>query len=404
MNSASAFGLVLVLAAAQLLAGCGGGEGHGLLEVTPGVLDFGDLDPAGGSQALEILVTNVGDGPARVVRTAVSTEDGACGTFELDAAPPRQALGRGESTAIPVRFDPDPDVAPGCDCHALGYLDLMLDAAPHRLRLPLVVRGDCDAALRCLPNGIEFPAAIIEYVYEEQVQCYNLDPETAVTVEQLSIDGDDAGVFQIHDPSPDLPAVLELGESVSFELHYLPLEEAEHGGEIRLALAGGEELRLALAGSAGRERPLCVQGWPADPAPQLEGEGYTIVLEAEPNLSSYVGVVRSRWFYGDLPPLIADVLVTSGPKADPACNVGQSGHQAHWEGAACLPKDEGLFINVHAVPHSETVDAWVRSLEVWDRVTVRGYEVARINFDSGGYWQDAGCHTMVVTWVCDDEE
>ena len=50
------------------------------------------------------------------------------------------------------------------------------------------------------------------------------------------------------------------------------------------------------------------------------------------------------------------------------------------------------------------MDAWIRSLQPWDWVTVRGYEVLKINYDDGSWWQDAGCHTLIVTWVCDDEE
>jgi hypothetical protein len=63
----------------------------------------------------------------------------------------------------------------------------------------------------------------------------------------------------------------------------------------------------------------------------------------------------------------------------------------------CSPTRE--FWNIHAVPHDDTVESWIRRIEVGDRLLIRGWEVAEILFP-GGAFRDAGCNTLIVTWVC----
>ena len=84
------------------------------------------------------------------------------------------------------------------------------------------------------------------------------------------------------------------------------------------------------------------------------------------------------------------------------CKVWQSGHRYYWEGCDCLDGD-GTIHNIHAIPADERMDAWLRTLVEWQPITIVGYEVATIEYDNGTWWSDAGCNTLIVTWICEPE-
>ena len=144
------------------------------------------------------------------------------------------------------------------------------------------------------------------------------------------------------------------------------------------------------------EAPSCDDEMLPDVTVNTEGEDYVITLESE-TLSVYEGDVRAVRFYEGEAPLIADILVTTGDYSDPECDVGQSGHQYYWRG--CNP-EEGTITNIHAVPLTSQIADSVYNVEVWQRVAVVGLEVARIDFNDGRWWTDAGCNTLVIVELC----
>jgi len=284
---------------------------------------------------------------------------------------------------------------------ATGQLSLSFDVGGLQMRIPLIARGTCDLPLACSPTNIELPDAIVGSTYENSVTCYNLT-EAPVTVASIDVEASAAGVVSTS-VSGSLPRELDVGGRTTFTVSTTPDEEGDFDGLILVAGTGGDPLaEVNVMGTGHRLRPLCSSEMPEDPEPVLETDDYTITLET-PTPSSYTGVVRSFWFYTNQPPMIADVLVTNGGFADTACVCGQTGHLAHCEGAACMAEPMGEMINVHALPYSDIVDGWVRSLEEWDTVTVHGYEVDRIDYSNNTYWTDAGCHTLIITMICDNE-
>lgn len=400
MSHASSRWLV-TLCFAALSSGCGG-EGVGELEFSLEAVTFTDVDPTAGSLVIDLEIRNVGDGPVLVYEARAHDDETSCGSFSLDIRPPWDAIEPGSTWRVPVVFEPDPDCEPGCGCSASGRLDLSFDVGGLVQRIPLIARGTCDFPLACSPTRIEFPEAIVASEYETRVTCHNVS-EGDVVVAALEIDNSDGETVSA-DSERSLPRDVQLGGQLSLDVITAPTTEGEFDGLV--ALVGDDGATLAevfVTGTARRERPLCSAGTPEDPDPVLETPEYEITLESR-TPSSYTGVIRSFWFYNDQPPLIADVLVTSGAFADPACSVGQTGHQAHWEGVECLGGPDDLFVNVHALPYSEIADEWVRGLEIWDTVTIRGYEVDRVNYSDGSWWADAGCHTLIITWICDEEE
>jgi hypothetical protein len=392
--------LVVGVSLAVVAAGCGG-DAPGELVFSHEALTFADVDPSAGPRTQELEIENVGGAQVLVYEARVVTEESVCGTFALGVQPPWRPIQAGATWRVPVTFEPDPACEPGCGCAASARLMMSFDVGGLQVQIPLIARGTCDLPLACSPTNVELPDAVVESTYVTNVTCYNVT-DAAVTVAALEVEGSEPGVVTTSDAGT-LPRELAVGSRFRFTVSATPSGEGDFDAMISVAGAGGVALaEVFVAGTAHRLRPLCSSELPVDPEPVLETEDYTIVLES-PTPSSYTGVVRSFWFYTDQPPLIADVLVTSGAFADPACIVGQSGHMAHWEGEACLGDPDDLFVNVHALPHSEIVDGWVRSLEEWDTVTVRGYEVDRINYTDGSWWTDAGCHTLIITLICDTE-
>ncbi|NOZ85811.1 MAG: choice-of-anchor D domain-containing protein [Deltaproteobacteria bacterium] len=385
---------------------CGSGDtaSDGFVTVSPEYIDLGDIEPGNGAIQAKLTLSNTGGRDAWLTQATLNNLDTACGAFELVDEIPRKNVPPGGSTTLTLSFKPDDSVEAGCACHAVAFLNLVLRPAPGVVKIPLVVRGACDDPLRCVPGAIDFGKAVVDFVYEDPVECFNVDPGKDRMLEKVGVTDDGDGSFSITDVIPSHSASLKVGDSVKFNVHYVPPQPGTHQGMVTLDLESGS-MDLPLKGEADRARPLCSDGFPSDPEPVLRGDGYTILLEGDTPadaISSYPGVVRSFWFYDDQPPMIGDVLVTSGSKADPDCEVGQNGHTAYWKGQACVGSQDDLFINVHAIPFSDTVETWIRRLELWDKVTVRGYEVDRVNYDNGGYWTDAGCHTMIITWLCDN--
>jgi hypothetical protein len=400
-SSGSVVGAVAVRAAVALAAaGCDGG-GPARFELSDEALVFGDIDPSAGPRTLELEVRNVGAAGGDLSAAVLTMGDALCGTFALVGGPTFGRIDGGGSFTLAVQFTPDPTAGTGCACHATATLALNFTAEPFGAAVAVLAHGPCDESLLCAPSPVEFPDALIERESEDEIECYNVraGPLEAGSA-ALAEDGDAA--FTLGPPSPPLPATLAPAGKISLRLTFAPDEEGPYASRLVVRAPDGTTLQeVEVVGQASRERPLCSAGIPPDPEPVLEADGYAILLESDVP-SSYAGVVRAFWFYGDQPPLIADVLVTSGGYADPACEVSQSGHYASWSGAACTAgSPDDLFVNVHALPFSDQVEAWIRSLALWDRVTVRGYEVDRIDYDDGSWWTDAGCHTLIITWVCD---
>ena len=364
------------------------------------VLDFGEVSPSSGPISKQLVFENKGGSTVYVVSFDVTTEDDSCGEFSIagdKGAKEVASDGRFETT---ITFTPNAGADPGCPCHAVGFFGIHLQSRTvcEMDDVSLMAAGPCDKPLRCNLDEVVFEGAIIESSYEKVLTCYSFDLSGS-KVEKVALAENSSPAFSIFGLKSDLPIQLAQGESISFAVQYLPVEPGDDKGEARIALSNGVEMAIPLSGTADRERPLCESGLPSQPDPVLEVDNYVIALESN-DLSFYSGIVRSQWFYDDMPPLISDILVTSGSFSDTDCEVGQSGHQYQW--VNCDPSG-GTITNIHAVPSSENVEEWVFSLEVWDEVTVVGYEVDRIDYDNGSWWTDAGCNTMIITWICDGE-
>ncbi len=367
------------------------------LQAEPQKVDFSPTDPRDGDRSLQLQLLNPGTADALIDQAFVETEDNRCGTFSLLENLDGQVLEAGAQIAATLQFTPDPDTGSGCGCHSFGRLYLRLGGMRNcpTIAVPLVALGPCEQPLRCNPDDLSFPAAIQGYTSNLPVTCYHFG-EQPVMVDSLGLSDDTPATFALEYLSAAPPVQLAFSQFLEFSVAYHPTAEGEERGSVWLKTATGDEQNLPLFGRATRERPLCENGIPEMPQPVLQGDGYRITLESEA-LSTHRGVVRSQWFYSE-PPMMSDILVTSGDYADPACSVGQDGHYAWWRNCYI---DEGTFINVHAIPYSEQVEFWVRSLEIWDEVSVIGYEVDRVLYDNGSWWQDAGCHTMIITYICD---
>lgn len=388
-------GFQVAVAAALLCSACGP-SGSAEVVFSPSVVELLDIDARGGAVEAPLVVENLGSARLTVFDLRVTTQEGGCGTFSVDRRL-TSFLEPGSSHEMTVRFEPHPEAAPGCGCMASGSVELVFDNHRVRISAPLFAMGPCDAPLACSPGAVDFGETAIEYEYHQQVACRATE---AVTVEAVGLsEGSDVS-FELAG-LPELPLVLERMGRLDLTVDHAPLVVGDHGGAVAIRGAGGALLaELPLSASADRSRPLCSPTDPTPPDPILDGPDYTVLLEST-TPSTYEGVVRSFWFYEEEPPMISDVLVTSGAFADPACEVSQSGHMASWTGEACLGDPEDLFVNVHVVPFSDAVDGWFRTLEIWDEVAVTGYEVERIDYDDDTFWTDAGCNTLIVTWLCD---
>ncbi len=373
----------------------------GVLLATPEVLEFDEVNPSAGAVSSKVSFVNSGTATVALSRFSIDAADQSCGEFTVAENFSNEELSPGESLEVTVVFTPEAGAEPECACHAAGALRAHVVSAANcdADDVALVAGGPCPHPLRCDAEKLDFSDAYVDSSYEAQVTCFNLNV-AGETVEDIRLAEKSSSAFVLA-VSDDiaLPLSLALAEEITFVVTYDPTETGEDEGEVSIVLESGEEMTIPLAGNADRERPDCSETLPTHPEPVLETDEYIITLETD-EPSFYPGVVRSQTFYSDQPPLISDILVTSGTFSDPECEVWQTGHQYHWKG--CDPEG-GTINNIHAIPHSDDIDLRVRNLEVWDEITVVGYEVDRVDYSDGSWWTDMGCNTLVITWICDGE-
>ncbi len=145
--------------------------------------------------------------------------------------------------------------------------------------------------------------------------------------------------------------------------------------------------------------PPCSDGIPSGFVPNTTGSNYTITLESN-QLVQHTGDIRAKRYYDGEPPMIADIVITTGDYSDPQCNVGQNGHYYYWD--SCNPQTGGIW-NIHAVPTSTDLDDWIRHFQLWQNVTFAGFEVDKIDYSNGSWWTDSGCNTFLIYWVCEND-
>lgn len=386
--------IAAALAGLALLAACETGTGAPAEIVAfEALLDLGDVDPAGGARADAIRLLNVGGTEATLLMGSVEMLDDTCGAFVLDPDDAWALLAPGDEVAVPVTFRPDPARAGGCDCHAYGIIRLEFDAEPGVIEVPAVVRGTCDRSLRCNPDALDFGTTFLDKPVRRTVTCRNLG-DAAIDVTGLALRDGSSPVLALAGDLPYLPARLEPFEAFAFKVRHAPEAEGEDAGTVVVATTEGD-VSVAVAGTAEPRFPACADGIPASPTPVLDHGNVTMTLETDPGPHDFEGTVRARWYYDEGIGTISDILIAQGCYADPGTWCGQEGHLAKCQ--QCSP--ERTFWNLHAVPHDDGVEAWIRRIEPEDRLVIRGWEVERISFP-GGFAKDEGCNTLIVTWVC----
>ena len=367
--------------------------------VTPSRLDYGDVTPSGDRTSLKVQLENRSQQSLQINRISVVTEDGACGQFVMEEPGLGKMLPVGDTLERTVTFVPNPACGPGCDCHAFGRFFVELHRR-HQCRVdstPLMAFGECAEPLRCGLRMGRFGGATINHTYAGSVLCHNLGEEP-VEVRSASLAATSSASFSLSRSEPKLPATLGFLGTFEAVVSFSPTDRGAHHGQLVIDVGSRGRTTIDFSGLANRKRPLCSDGVPAHPQPVLLGPNYTISLEA-PSISAHEGAVRAQWFYVE-PPMMSDIAIGTGEFASPSCEAGQQGHMAWWRG--CNPNG-GEFKNIHAIPHSPQVDIWVRGLQTFEYVKFFGYEVDRVTYDDGRYWQDAGCNTMVLTWICDEQ-
>ncbi len=124
------------------------------------------------------------------------------------------------------------------------------------------------------------------------------------------------------------------------------------------------------------------------------------------NDSTFAGVIRdvTHWREDTIPFATHDVLVTAGDYADPQkVETSVSDHHFYysWPGGYAL---QGSIHLLHIVPLNEKIYQQLLNLHQWDKVSITGREILRIDmFDPQGgplgYWSDQGCNTILVKSV-----
>ncbi len=387
-------GLRCALAAiVPLLVACQAGSAGPFL-AEPAELAWEGVEPGGPAARLTVRVTNEGSASARLVGADIVLLESACGTFEVVGNLP-ESLPANRPVAMDIAFVPRADAPGGCGCLATATLSLIFDVAPFGIDVPLAAGGTCDAPVRCVPTTVVFPSTLQGQVRHGNVTCWNVGSQD-VEVESAGVmPGGDPG-FGIGVPDLVLPSPLGPGAAIAIPVSF----KAGDGGEFAASLevkADGRSVVVPMTATGERLFPRCSEGHPADPDPVLVTKAWTVVLESDV-ISSYAGTIRDRWYYDNQAPLIGDFLLTSGGLADPACPCGESGHEG-WCNCGGNPGD--LFLNVHAFPIDDRVRAWVRRIQPWDHLEIRGWEVDHITYPDGSGWHDAGCHTLILTWICE---
>lgn len=393
--------LSLFVTVTALMAACGQDYGPTDIVVTPSILDFGVVDPADGPVTRLVRIENLGGDSGTMLLTGVVTNDATCGTFSIPKEDPWAVIKGRSFIEYPVTFTPSSGAEAGCNCHATGHFEMMFDGETGDVEIGVIAAGECDQPLRCTPTAVAFDDGVAEHIQTRTVQCFNLSA-VPVTVSRAKIEGGD-GQFSVRSNDMNLPATIGQGDVIAIEVIYTPPEPGSATAVMYLYATpdGGNEAEFAFAvqGQAERRFPLCSEGIPSAPEVSWTGPGYVIIPELN-HASQFTGTVRSRWFYDDEPPMTGDVLLASGALALPNCEAGQDGHMAYWKN--CNPAPTDLFANIHAIPADDLVRRWISSIDVWDNLTIVGWEVLKIEYDLGYQWADAGCHTTIITWVCED--
>ncbi len=136
-----------------------------------------------------------------------------------------------------------------------------------------------------------------------------------------------------------------------------------------------------------------------------DGRSWNIDYEKNPD-QSFSGKVRhiSPIRTGKFAILSHNILVTVGDFQDPSAVFTRvSNHHFFWR--SLIGTHPGGSINLlHTLPMNQTVFTQLQQIKNGDMVTIRGYEIYRIDgwASSGkyiGYWKDSGCNTILVTEV-----
>ncbi len=348
----------------------------------------------------DIVLRNVSDATMTVVGATFSTEFINGGEIRLEAQQGVTEWPPGGEIAYTLSFTPESE--DGCAQRAkgeatFGFVNPEFTGCEF-FSLPFVYFGECEASLVCAPTAIVFGERIAGFPAVETVTCSNVS-DGPLDVLGAEIGGRDADVFAVT-ADADWPVSLAMGASLDLKIALDYEDIGDFEAELAVEPEGDDPVSISLSGSLVRRRPRCSDPRPDFGRPPLEGGDYSISLETEV-MSTYTGQVRSLYRYTDMPPLVGDFLVTSGAFSDPACSVGQNGHRYYWQGEACVA-DDGAIHNIHAVPAHEKAAEWLSEVETDEELTVIGWEVLRITYDDGGWWQDDGCNTLIVAWVCED--
>ncbi|MDF1557809.1 MAG: hypothetical protein P1P80_06485 [ANME-2 cluster archaeon] len=116
----------------------------------------------------------------------------------------------------------------------------------------------------------------------------------------------------------------------------------------------------------------------------------------------YTGRVRVTQVINEESPIIMDVLSTRGSYADPEktqCTV-----KNHHFSIVSKGLKYGNYRPYHLIPGNPEIADVVRTIDVWDRLEITGFDVNSFRVDANnpnGYslFYDAGCRTMIVTSI-----
>ncbi len=151
------------------------------------------------------------------------------------------------------------------------------------------------------------------------------------------------------------------------------------------------------------EEMVFSQGYQRVSAP--DERQWTISYEFEHD-STFTGVVRhvSHWREEDIPFATHDVLITTGEFASQSrVHVSVLFHTFTYR-YFDDPAPAGTVNLLHIIPATPEIYRQLLELREWNLVTIHGREILRIErFDPDGeflgYWQDAGCNSILVDAV-----
>jgi hypothetical protein len=120
---------------------------------------------------------------------------------------------------------------------------------------------------------------------------------------------------------------------------------------------------------------------------------------------TFTGVVRhvSHWREDSVPFATHDVLVTTEEFASPArVSTNVRDHVVYYRYRN--PRPQGTLNLLHIVPASVRIYRQLLEVREWNLVRISGREIFRIDMfnrwgDFLGYWQDAGCNSILVKSV-----